>query len=97
MSTVRINVAPDILKKLRIKHNVSLDEVEECFLNREKDCLIDLREDHRTNPHTQWFIAPTDKGRLLKIVWIMEEGLGITLKTAFEPSQEAIDFYNRHT
>ena len=97
MSLIRLSITPDIKQKLKEKHDVKESEIEECFLNREKDHLIDTREEHATNPPTQWFIARTDTGRLLKVVWVNDEVSGITIKTAYEPAQETIDFYNRIT
>lgn len=97
MLLIRLNITPDIHKKLKERHKVKESEIEECFLNREKAHLIDTREEHETDPPTKWFIAETDTGRLLKIMWINDDVLGVTIKSAYEPSQKAIDLYNRVT
>lgn len=64
-------IATDKIKdKLWNKHSVTMTEVEECFYNRLGVTLIDEREKNQTIPPTQWFIADTDTGRPLKIVFI---------------------------
>lgn len=70
-------------------------EINECLLNREKDPLIDNREENKTNPPTQWFIAETDMSRRLKIVFIREKSGDITLKTAYEPDDNEEGIYER--
>lgn len=87
-------ISTEILEKLRDKHQVSLREVEQCFENKCGLYLIDDREDHRTDPATLWFVAPTNKGRLLKVIFIFLSGT-VHIKTAFEPNQEVVDMYER--
>jgi uncharacterized DUF497 family protein len=82
-----------MLEKLRLKHQVSLEEVRQCFLNRDGGLLEDQREDHKTNPLTEWFIAETDHGRKLKVCFV-QVGVVITLKTAYTPNDEEIRIYN---
>lgn len=84
-----------IRRKLKYKHNVNISEVEECFCNRDKGLLEDTREEHKTNPPSQWFIAETDYGRRLKIVFVERED-GISLKTAYEPNETEIKIYEKH-
>jgi len=93
---IRLNIEPDIKQKLKDKHQVKAEEIEECFLNREKGYLEDTRADHVTDPPTRWFIAETDVGRLLKVVWIKDEVAGITIKTAYEPNAKEIEIYTKH-
>lgn len=80
-----------VKQKLAEKHGVSLGEVQQCFANREGGLLEDTREDHKTDPPTQWFIAETDYGRRLKVVFILKNG-DILLKTCYgaNPKEEAI-------
>lgn len=85
-----------ILDKLIIKHNVTKTEVFECFLNRTKGLLEDTRVDHKTNPPTLWFIAETDHGRLLKIVFIMLPDGTYEIKTAYTPNENEVNIYERH-
>jgi uncharacterized DUF497 family protein len=88
-------ISNEILHKLTDKHGVSKREVEQCFENRDGGLLEDSREDHKTNPPTQWFIAMTNKQRLLKIVFV-QDGANTFLKTAFEPNSIEIGIYQKH-
>jgi uncharacterized DUF497 family protein len=85
-------VSPKTKAKLKNKHNVDVKEVFECFLNRTAGMLVDSREDHKSNPPTQWFIAPTDLGRELKVCFIFSEGK-VHLKSAFEPNATEKSIY----
>jgi len=89
-----IIISSEILEKLRTKHNVEPREVEQCFENLIGLFLEDDREDHRTDPPTLWFIAPTNKERLLKVVFIFIDG-NAHIKSAFEPNGEEISIYER--
>ena len=81
-------VSSAVLRKLEAKHGVTVVEVEQCFANCPGLLLIDKRKRHRTNPPTRWFIAPTDRGRLLKVVFIRTRE-GNVLKSAFEPIERS--------
>ena len=89
-----IEISQKILKKLDEKHQVSRDEVEQCFANRSGKYLRDLREEHKSNPPTLWFISETDFGRRLKVVFIFSNGV-IYLRTDFEPNDKETAIYNR--
>jgi hypothetical protein len=84
-----------VLEKLKSKHGITRSEVEHCFLNRTGNLLVDDRELRRTNPPTLWFLSKTNKGRLLKIVYIQKGG-EIHLKSAFEPIAIEISIYAKH-
>lgn len=88
-------ISPTVLEKLRQRHSVNRPEVEQCFMNREGRLLIDDRELRRTNPPTLWFIAATNKGRMLKIVYI-QNGNEVKLKTAYEPNLDELAIYRRY-
>lgn len=92
---MNIKIGKGIALKLKLKHSVMLEEVEQCFLNREKGLLEDTREQHMTRPPTLWFIARTDKNRLLKIVFIELLSGGYAIKTAYEPSNKEVKIYDR--
>lgn len=94
---MNINISDRIRIKIRNKHRVTIDEVEECFINHTGHFLIDDRERHRTHPPTEWFIAETNAGRALKIVFIEEFDGTITLKTAFEPNSTEKKIYDEYT
>lgn len=87
-------VSHSIRRKLKSKHNVNIEEIEECFCNREKGFLIDTREEHETNPPTNWFIAETNYGRKLKVIFIPSDPMA--LKTAYEPNELEIMIYEKY-
>jgi uncharacterized DUF497 family protein len=90
---LHINCSPGVLEKLRNKHHVSELEISQCFINRDGMLLEDLREDHKTDPTTEWFIAETHKGRKLKVCFV-QVGTEIDIKTAYEPNDQEIRIYN---
>lgn len=85
-------IAPDIREKLDIKHRVKEGEVHECFFNKEGPYLEDTEEDHKTDPMTEWFIAPTDRGRLLKIMFVFRNG-NLFLKSAYDANEKSQNIY----
>lgn len=90
-----LKISPDILRKLSLKHSVTRQEVEQCFINRVGRLLIDTRENHKTDPPTLWFLSLTDRSRLLKVVYI-QIGSTIHLKSAFSPNETEIEIFSRH-
>src|SRR3990167_3249369 len=93
--TIRVSVmkldlciSMEVARKLHEKHGVTRDEIEECFYNRAKGLLEDTREQHQTVPPTLWFIAETDTGRRLKIVFVELEYARYEIKTAYAPNNE---------
>lgn len=84
-----------IKNKLDDKHKVKESEVSECFANFNGVLLQDSREEHKTNPATQWFIGETDHGRILKICFVLDNG-SVYIKTAYEPNSREISIYNKH-
>lgn len=87
-----IIISTRIDEKLDGKHAVAADEVDQCFDNRCGVNLIDDREENRTDPPTLWFIAETNRGRPLKIVFVYRDG-NIYLKSAYEPNEDEIRIY----
>lgn len=85
-------ISPGIQEKLKTKHRVKTQEIEECFLNHDGRYLADEREEHATSPPTLWFIGETDTGRRLKVVFVPEHG-NTYLRTAFEPTQRQAKVY----
>ncbi len=81
-------------RKLRQKHNVVEREVIECFCNRKKQTLIDNREEHKTDPPTRWFIAATEAGRRLKVVYIRLSSTEVAIRTAYEPNADEERVYS---
>jgi uncharacterized DUF497 family protein len=92
---MNLRVSRRVLEKLGSKHGVTIAEVEECLANREGRFLVDSRERHRTRPPTRWFIANTDRGRSLKMVFVLS-GRMAHLRTAFEPDDVATRIYYRY-
>lgn len=93
-----MHIAKMVLTKIQEKHDVTSKEVDECFMNRDGGYLIDTRDVHQTNPQTLWFIAETNKGRLLKICFVPKgdgNPSGPSLKSAFEPNDIEKNIYQR--
>ena len=88
-------ITPSIKHKLEVRHGVTELEVRQCFLNLCGTYLVDDREDHRTDPPTLWFVAETDRGRKLKIIFVPVDG-NIMLKSAYDASPEVQGIYDRH-
>ncbi|MGL5948251.1 MAG: hypothetical protein ACRCYV_04205 [Aeromonas sp.] len=91
-------ISPATRKKLTDKHRVTTEEIDQAFANRDRALLYDDREEHQTDPRTQWFIAETDYGRLLKVCFIYQEPTDgqagkVIIKTAYTPTQEALNVY----
>lgn len=89
---ISIIISATVSSKLLYKHNVTREEISECFDNRCGDLLIDDREDHRRNPPTLWFVAETRKGRLLKVVFQVRDG-NCHIITAYEANSTEIRIY----
>jgi hypothetical protein len=73
---------------------VSEDEILQCFANRSGRYLLDHREQNQTDPPTRWFLAETDYGRVLKVVFIQKDQL-VVIKTAYDPNGIERDIYRR--
>ncbi|HZS80548.1 MAG TPA: ADP-ribosyl-(dinitrogen reductase) hydrolase [Herbaspirillum sp.] len=75
--------------------SVTEKEIAECFDNKCGINLIDNREDNQTDPATLWFIAETNRGRLLKVVYIFKDEK-CHIKTAYDPNEVEIDIYEKY-
>jgi len=88
-------ISPKIRNKLLQKHGVSEEEIIQCFTSRERGFLVDSRENHRTDPPTHWFIAETDFGKKLKVVFIQSrDNSDIYIKTAYLANEKEMEIYN---
>ena len=85
-----IVASPWVLQKLKI-HGVSLLEVEEA-LSSSGRITEENRPQHKTCPPTFWCLGETVEGKLLKIVFLIKDNT-LYLKTAYEPSDEEVQFY----
>lgn len=86
-------ISTRVRKKLDLKHGVTEKEIRQCLENRCGDFLVDNREDHQTDPATLWFIAETNRRRLLKIVFVFKDG-NFHIKTAYTPNENEIAIYD---
>ncbi|MEA9603746.1 ADP-ribosyl-(dinitrogen reductase) hydrolase [Polynucleobacter sp. JS-JIR-II-c23] len=86
-------ISPAIQGKLELKHGISRSDVEQCFINRQRSYLLDDRLNHLTEPPTEWFISENDRGILIKVVFVFDNGM-IYLKSAFPPNSTEIRIYN---
>lgn len=81
-------------KLARLDHNVTEQEILQCFANRERGFLTDSRPEHQTPIPTQWFVSETDYGRRLKIVFIHDvKSLTIDIKSAYPATDEVARIY----
>lgn len=83
--------------KLKQKHGLADPEKEilEAFSNIDGSTLIDTREEHNSDPPTEWFIAETNMGVLLKVCFIEKDG-NIYIRTAYRPNDEEIRIYQKY-
>lgn len=81
--------------KLETRHRVKYEEVMQCFTNLAGKLLRDTREEHRSDPPTNWFIAETDYGRKLKVVFILRGG-DVHIRTAYEPNEDELRIYRKY-
>lgn len=90
-------ISPRVREKIANKNPpVTGAEIRQCFGNRLGKYLYDEREDNRTDPPTKWFIAETDFGRNLKVVFIQRDG-DVFIRTAYKPNREEIRIYKKFT
>lgn len=88
-------IPPDILQKLEERHGVCRREVEQCFDNRYGNYLEDTREEHKTDPATKWFVSPTNRNRMLKVIFVFNHG-NVFIKSAYDATDKIIEIYDRH-
>ena len=91
-SPMAIVISPKIFAKLAEKHSVSKKDVQQCFENRTGYLLTDSREKNKSDPPTQWFIAFTNDGRLLKICFVPRDG-NQYLRSAYPPNEVELRIY----
>lgn len=88
----KLVISQKIESKLLDRHGVTVEEVRECFANCVGGLLTDNREEHKTNPPTEWFIAETNRGRRLKVIFVEDNG-SVYLKSAFAPNGDEERMY----
>lgn len=90
-----LKISRNIADKLRDKHQVEKREILEAFANRDGFFLEDSREEHKSDPPTQWFIAETDYGRKLKVVFIAKN-TDIIIRTAYSANPTELAIYKKY-
>lgn len=95
---VDLVVTKNVEEKLQNKfHPVSILEVEEAMFNFDGKLIEDDRSNNKTIPPTYWFISETAHGRLLKIVLKIDTKNNVAyLRTAYEPDEKEIMYYEDH-
>lgn len=93
-----LNISLSVRAKLaQPSHNVTEEEIEQCFANRCGRTCEDSRPEHRTPIPTVWFVAETDYGRRLKIVFIHDRDSGtIDIKSAYQATDEITRIFNKY-
>lgn len=79
-------------------HNVNEEEIVQCFANRYRGFCLDTRPEHQAPLPTQWFVAETDYGRKLKIVFLHDTTINrIDIKSAYPATEEVIRIYEKYS
>jgi hypothetical protein len=89
-----IVISTRIRDKLALKHNVTVEDVEQCFANKNGEYIEDTRPQHQRKDglKTYWFIAENHYGRKLKVAFVEEHG-NLFVCTALDASPAAISNY----
>jgi hypothetical protein len=89
-----IVITSRIRDKLALKHNVTPEDVEQCFANRNGEYIEDTRPAHKRKDGlvTYWFIAENHYGRKLKVAFVEENG-NLYICTALDASPAVIRNY----
>jgi uncharacterized protein YqcC (DUF446 family) len=79
-------------------HNVTEEEIVQCFANRHRGYCTDSRPEHQTPIPTQWFVSETDYGRWLKVVFIHDQLTNIIeVKSAYPATAEVTRIYEKYS
>lgn len=90
-------IAPGIKDKIaREDHgSVTEREVRECFMAWDGRFCYDMKEEHRTDPPTRWFVCESHIGRLLKIMYVEDEE-HVYLKSAYLATGEVKRIFDKY-
>ncbi len=91
---MKIRISPAIVEKLESR-NISEKDLCQCFENIEGGYLEDIREEHKTDPATQWFVAPTNRQRKLKVMFILRDG-HFDIKSAYDATDQICEIYKKY-
>ncbi|EAA8759593.1 hypothetical protein LB105_003636 [Salmonella enterica] len=75
---------------------VTEEDIVQCFSNRDGNFLEDTRENHKSDPPTQWFISETDYGVKLKVVFVYYPDRGVAIRTAYAPNDTEVSIYKTY-
>lgn len=85
-------------KLAQLDHNVTEEEILQCFANRYRGYCTDSRPEHQTPIPTQWFVSETDYGRKLKVVFIHDTLANIIdIKSAYPATAEVTRIYDKYS
>lgn len=80
----------DVVKeKLITKHNLNPDVVMSLWNSYIGVTILDTREQHRTIPPTEWFLARDANGLIIKLAFILDTDGIAFLKTAYPVARNA--------
>ncbi len=93
---MKLIISSGVKNKLSSKHGgITEEDILQCFANRLGKFLLDTREEHLTDPPSNWFVAETNFGTKLKVVFIQTKDRKIVIKTAYEANAEEIRIYSK--
>lgn len=81
--------------KIEHKHGLTEEDITEAFANWDGRPQADTREEHKTDPETLWFVAETNRGVNIKVVYVLYPDGRLYIKSAYKPSSSVIDLYNK--
>ncbi|MCF7520533.1 hypothetical protein L4G92_00475 [Neisseria sp. ZJ106] len=92
-----LKISDSVYFKLKTKHGLCEPEndIIEAFSNMTGGTLIDIREEHQSDPPTEWFVAETNKGLKLKVCFINKNG-EIHIRTAYPANEDEIRIYEKY-
>lgn len=90
-----IYISEKVRIKIEQKHSLTITEVHEAISGRLAGILEDTREEHLSDPPTQWFIGSTDFGKQIKIAFIYKDDTMI-IRTAYEANPQELAIYSKH-
>lgn len=91
-----IYISPSVHTKIENKHGLNIGEVHEAIASRTGKYLKDMREEHKSDPPTLWFIGESHAGKKIKIAFIFKDGVFI-IRTAYIANSEELRIYAKYS
>ena len=91
---MKIRLSSSIIEKLNTR-DITEKDLYQCFENIEGSFLQDTREEHKTDPETNWFVSETNRKRKLKIMFIIRDGC-VDIKSAYDATQQICEIYQKY-